>query len=57
MAHKLTDEEENEYIKGQMAEGLIIIYKDPSTSTKLKERILNELFERITNLESLVIRL
>lgn len=50
---QLTEEEENENIKGEMAEGLIIIYQASSTDPKLKQKILDELFDRLVRLESL----
>ena len=53
MLHKLTEEEENEYIKAGMAEGLIPIYTDPNTPKKLKQKILEELFDRLVRLETL----
>jgi len=46
------EEEENEYIKGVMVEGLIPIYQHPSTSSELKQKILEELFDRLVRLES-----
>lgn len=40
-------------IKQGMAEGLILIYLDPKTNPKLKQKILEELFDRLVWLESL----
>ena len=50
---KLTEEEENENIKGEMAEGLIIIYQSSGTTPELKQKILEELFDRLMRLEPL----
>lgn len=47
------EEEENEIIKNEMAEGLILIYKDTKTTTKLKQKIEEELFDRLVRLESI----
>ena len=53
MATTLTEEEENEYIRGETAEGLIIIYQAHDTDPTLKQKVLEELFDRLTRLEPL----
>ena len=53
MGKELTEEEENKYIRGGTAEGLIIIYQAPGTDPKLKQKILEVLFDRLTRLEPL----
>lgn len=53
MGKELTEEEENEYIRGETAEGLIIIYQAHGTDPKLKQKIRDNLFERLTRLEPL----
>lgn len=53
MTKELTEEEENENIKGEMAEGLIEVYLSKYTNPKLKQKIQDELFDRLTRLEPL----
>ena len=54
MVYNLTEEEESEVIKGETAEGLILICRDPNTDIVLKEKIINELFDRLEILEPMV---
>ena len=56
MVHKLTEEEETENIKGETTEILIGAYLSEKgyfhTTPELKQKVLDELFDRLTRFES-----